>query len=165
MSSDTLAKSAVVPGTQGRADLPRIVPQRRPGRWAAAVVMVLGVKAVDPQGPVTVAIIGPTLHEAAQALGPGRWRRWRWIVLPQAVRAIVPRAGNILIGTLKGTSPVRVVAVPDLPYSVQLVHHRARQVVPMLMVPTVRCTVVTSLLGIGQHHVERHCARGTERTR
>ncbi|MET7274022.1 amino acid ABC transporter permease [Streptomyces flaveolus] len=147
---------------------------------------VLGVKTVDLLGPVTVAVIGLTLHEAAyaaevvrggilsvdrgqieaaQALGLGRWRRWRRIVLPQAMRSIVPPAGNMLIGTLKGTSIVSVIAVQDLLYSVQLVYHRTYQVIPLLMVATVWYTVVTSVLGVGQYYVEKHYARGTEHTR
>ncbi|CAM5527821.1 Amino acid ABC transporter, permease OS=Streptomyces glaucescens OX=1907 GN=SGLAU_07710 PE=3 SV=1 [Streptomyces glaucescens] len=99
---------------------------------------ILGVKTVDLLGPVAVAVIGLTLHEAAyaaevvrggilsvgggqieaaQALGLSRWRRWWRIVLPQAMRSIVPPAGNMLIGTLKGTSIVSVIAVQDLLYS------------------------------------------------
>ncbi|MFE7973263.1 amino acid ABC transporter permease [Streptomyces shenzhenensis] len=147
---------------------------------------ILGVKTVDLLGPITVAIIGLTLHEAAyaaevvrggilsvdrgqveaaQALGLGRWRRWRRIVLPQAMRAIVPPAGNMLIGTLKGTSIVSVIAVSDLLFSVQLIYHRTYQVIPLLMVATLWYTVVTSVLGIGQHYVERHYARGSEARR
>lgn len=147
---------------------------------------ILGVRTVDLLGPVTVAVIGLTLHEAAyaaevvrggilsvdrgqieaaQALGLSRWRRWWRIVLPQAMRSIVPPAGNMLIGTLKGTSIVSVIAVQDLLYSVQLVYHRTYQVIPLLMVATVWYTVVTSVLGVGQHYVEKHYARGAERTR
>lgn len=143
---------------------------------------ILGVKTVDLLGPVTIAIIGLTLHEAAYAaevvrggilsvergqieaaesLGLGRWRRLRRIVLPQAMRSIVPPAGNMLIGTLKGTSIVSVIAVQDLLYSVQLVYHRTYQVVPLLLVATIWYTVVTSVLSVGQHYVEKHYARGT----
>ncbi|MER5945866.1 amino acid ABC transporter permease [Streptomyces sp. NPDC001904] len=145
---------------------------------------LLGVKTVDLFGPVTVAIIGLTLHEAAyaaevvrggilsvdrgqveaaQALGLSRYRRWRRIVLPQAMRAIVPPAGNMLIGTLKGTSIVSIIAVQDLLYSVQLVYHRTYQVIPLLLVATIWYIVVTSLLSVGQYYVERHYARGTQR--
>nr|BFD85677.1 amino acid ABC transporter permease [Streptomyces sp. Xyl84] len=147
---------------------------------------VLGVKTVDLLGPVTVAVVGLTLHEAAyaaevvrggilsvdrgqseaaQALGLSQWRRLRRIVLPQAMRSIVPPAGNMLIGTLKGTSIVSVIAVQDLLYSAQLVYHQTYQVIPLLMVATLWYTVVTSVLSIGQHYVEKHYARGTERTR
>ncbi|MEV1022708.1 amino acid ABC transporter permease [Streptomyces sp. NPDC050264] len=145
---------------------------------------LLGVKTVDLFGPVTVAIIGLTLHEAAyaaevvrggilsvergqieaaQALGLSRFRRWRRIVLPQAMRSIVPPAGNMLIGTLKGTSIVSVIAVQDLLYSVQLVYHRTYQVIPLLLVATIWYIVVTSLLSVGQYCIERHYARGTTR--
>ncbi|MFD5123814.1 amino acid ABC transporter permease [Streptomyces sp. NPDC058385] len=147
---------------------------------------ILGIRTVDLFGPVTVAIIGLTLHEAAyaaevvrggilsvdrgqteaaQALGLSRSRRWRRIILPQAMRSIVPPAGNMLIGTLKGTSIVSVIAVQDLLYSVQLVYHRTYQVIPMLLVATIWYVVVTSLLSAGQFYVERHYARGSERTR
>jgi polar amino acid transport system permease protein len=144
---------------------------------------ILGVRTVDLLTPIAVAIIGLTLHEAAyaaevvrggilsvdrgqieaaQALGLSRWRRWRRIILPQAMRTIVPPAGNMLIGTLKGTSIVSVIAVSDLLFSVQLVYHRTYQVIPLLMVATLWYTVVTSVLGVGQYYVERYYARGTE---
>ncbi|WP_326602839.1 amino acid ABC transporter permease [Streptomyces sp. NBC_01799] len=147
---------------------------------------ILGVRTVNLLGPVTVAVIGLTLHEAAyaaevvrggilsvergqieaaQSLGLGAWRRFRRIVLPQAMRSIVPPAGNMLIGTLKGTSIVSIIAVQDLLYSVQLVYHRTYQVIPLLLVATLWYVVVTSLLSVGQHYIERHYARGTAGTR
>lgn len=147
---------------------------------------ILGVRTVNLLGPVAVAVVGLTLHEAAyaaevvrggvlsvdrgqieaaQSLGLGPWRRLRRIVLPQAMRSIVPPAGNMLIGTLKGTSIVSVIAVQDLLYSVQLVYHRTYQVIPLLLVATLWYAVVTSLLGIGQHYVERYYARGTASAR
>ncbi|MFI0788023.1 amino acid ABC transporter permease [Streptomyces lydicus] len=143
---------------------------------------ILGVRTVDLLDPVAIAVIGLTLHEAAyaaevvrggilsvekgqleaaQSLGLGAWRRLRRIVLPQAMRAIVPPAGNMLIGTLKGTSIVSVIAVQDLLYSVQLVYHRTYQVIPLLLVATLWYVVVTSVLSAGQYLVERHYARGT----
>lgn len=143
---------------------------------------ILGVRTVNLLDPVGVAVIGLTLHEAAyaaevvrggilsvdkgqleaaQSLGLGAWRRLRRIVLPQAMRAIVPPAGNMLIGTLKGTSIVSVIAVQDLLYSVQLVYHRTYQVIPLLLVATLWYVVVTSVLSAGQFFVERHYARGT----
>ncbi|KQX11375.1 amino acid ABC transporter permease [Streptomyces sp. Root431] len=143
---------------------------------------VLGVHTVNLLGPVSVAVIGLTLHEAAyaaevvrggilsvdrgqieaaQSLGLGRWRRLTRIVLPQAMRSIVPPAGNMLIGTLKGTSIVSVIAVQDLLYSTQLVYHRTYEVIPLLLVATLWYVAVTSVLSLGQHYVERYYARGT----
>ncbi|MGW5253933.1 amino acid ABC transporter permease [Streptomyces sp. NPDC004012] len=159
---------------------------------------ILGVRTVNLFAPVTVAVVGLTLHEAAyaaedggpparaksrvgerggilsvdggqfeaaQALGLSRWLRWRRIVLPQAMRAIVPAAANMLIGTLKGTSIVSVIAVQDLLHSAQLVHHRTYQVIPLLMVATLWYVLVTSVLSVGRHYVEKHYARGAERAR
>ncbi|MEU2223970.1 amino acid ABC transporter permease [Streptomyces sp. NPDC018347] len=147
---------------------------------------VFGVKTVNLLSPVAVAIVGLTLHEAAyaaevvrggilsvdrgqieaaQALGLSRWRRWWRIVLPQAMRSIVPPAGNMLIGTLKGTSIVSVIAVNDLLFSTQLIYHRTYQVIPLLMVATLWYAVVTTVLGIGQTYVEKYYARGTENAR
>ncbi|MGW1836629.1 amino acid ABC transporter permease [Streptomyces sp. BBFR2] len=143
---------------------------------------ILGVRTVTLLSPPAIAVIGLTLHEAAyaaevvragilsvdrgqteaaQSLGLGRWRRLRRIVLPQAMRSIVPPAGNMLIGTLKGTSVVSMIAVSDLLYSVQLIYHRTYQVIPMLLVATVWYVIITSLLSVGQHYVERRYARGT----
>ncbi|GAA1288017.1 amino acid ABC transporter permease [Saccharothrix xinjiangensis] len=137
-------------------------------------------------GPMTAVIIGLVLHEAAYAaevvrggilsveagqveaglaLGMGRGRILRRIVLPQAMRSIVPGAGNLLIGTLKGTSIVSVLAVQDLLHSVQLIYNRNYLVIPLLLVATLWYVVITSLLSIGQHYVERYYSRGAGRLR
>ncbi|ASQ99364.1 amino acid ABC transporter permease [Streptomyces sp. 11-1-2] len=142
------------------------------------------VKTVNLLGPTLTAVIGLTLHEAAyaaevirggilsvdsgqteaaQALGLGKWRTLRRIVIPQAMRSIVPTAGNMLIGTLKGTSIVSVLAVHDLLYSVQLVYNQTYQVIPLLMVATLWYIAVTTVLSVGQFYVERYYARGAAR--
>lgn len=142
------------------------------------------VKTVNLFGAAATALIGLTLHEAAyaaevvrggilsvdqgqteaaQALGLSRTRVLRRIVVPQAMRSIVPTAGNMLIGTLKGTSIVSVLAVQDLLYSVQLVYNRTYQVIPLLMVATLWYIAVTTVLTVVQYYVERHYARGAER--
>lgn len=143
------------------------------------------VKTVNLLGPTLTAVIGLTLHEAAyaaevvrggilsveagqteaaQALGLSRRRTLRRIVVPQAMRSIVPTAGNMLIGTLKGTSIVSVLAVHDLLYSVQLVYNQTYQVIPLLMVATLWYIAVTTVLSAGQYYVERYYARGDSRT-
>ncbi|MGW3207145.1 amino acid ABC transporter permease [Streptomyces sp. NPDC001135] len=147
---------------------------------------VFGVRTADLLTPVAVAIVGLTLHEAAfaaevvrsgilsvghgqfgaaQALGLSRSQRRRRIVLPQAVRSIVPSVGSKLVGTLAGTSVVSVIAVNDRLFSAQLIHHRIYEVTPLLMVATLWYAVVTSLFGLGRHHVEKYYARGTENAR
>lgn len=102
--------------------------------------------------------------EAAAALGIPRLRQIRRIVLPQAMRAILPTAGNEIIGLLKGTSVVYVMAIGELFYQVQVVYGRNGQVIPMLMVATVWYVFLTSVLSVAQYYVERHFARGADRT-
>ncbi|MFE3743610.1 amino acid ABC transporter permease [Streptomyces sp. NPDC059134] len=144
----------------------------------------LTFKTVNLFGPTLTALIGLTLHEAAYAaevvrggilsvdagqteaaasLGLSRWRVLRRVVVPQAMRSIVPTAGNMLIGTLKGTSIISVLAVQDLLYSVQLVYNRTYQIIPLLMVATLWYVLVTTVLSVAQFFVERHYARGAAR--
>ena len=99
--------------------------------------------------------------EAASALGLSQWRIFRRIVLPQAMPAIIPASGNLLIGMLKATSIVSVIAVQDLLYSVQLIYNQNFLIIPLLLVATIWYVIVTTALSIGQHYVERHYARGT----
>jgi polar amino acid transport system permease protein len=101
--------------------------------------------------------------EAAEALGLGRGRIFRRIVLPQAMPAIVPATGNLLIGLLKATSIVSVIAVSDLLYSVQQIYLQNFLIMPLLMVATLWYIILTSLLSIGQYFVERYYARGKRR--
>ena len=102
-------------------------------------------------------------REAAAALGLPRARQtWR-IVLPQAMRAILPAAFNDVIGLAKGTAVVYILAMPDLFYTVQIIYHRNLEVIPMLMVATVWYLVILTALSAIQVHIERHYARGATR--
>ncbi|SOB82096.1 amino acid ABC transporter permease [Streptomyces sp. 1331.2] len=103
-------------------------------------------------------------REAAAALGIPRWRQaWR-IVLPQAMRGILPAAANEVISLLKGTSVVYVMAIGELFYQAQVIYGRTGRVVPLLMVATVWYVVLTTVLSIGQYYVERYFARGAQHT-
>lgn len=102
--------------------------------------------------------------EAAAALGLPRWRQFRRIVLPQAMRSILPNAANEVISLFKGTSIVSVMAIPELFYQVQVIYGRNSRVVPLLMVATVWYVVLTTVLSVGQYYLERHYARGATRT-
>lgn len=102
--------------------------------------------------------------EAADALGLPHTRRFFRIVLPQAMRSILPNAANEVIGLFKGTSIVSVLAIPELFYQVQVVYGRTSRVIPLLMVATVWYIVLTTVLSIGQHFIERHFSRGASRT-
>ncbi|WP_031104570.1 amino acid ABC transporter permease [Streptomyces sp. NRRL S-146] len=136
-------------------------------------------------GTIGAAVIGLTLHqaayaaeivrggviavdpgqlEAAAALGIPRLRQIRRIVLPQAMRAILPTAGNEIIGLLKGTSVVYVMSIGELFYQVQVIYGRNGRVIPLLLVATAWYVVLTSLLSVAQYYVERRYARGADRT-
>lgn len=102
--------------------------------------------------------------EAAAALGIPKRREFVKIVLPQAMRGILPNAANEVISLFKGTSIVSVMAIAELFYQVQVIYGRSGRVVPMLMVATVWYIILTSLLSIVQFYVERHYAKGALRT-
>lgn len=103
-------------------------------------------------------------HEAAAALGLPKGHQARRIVLPQAMRSIVPTAFNEIIGLAKGTSMVYVLALPELFYTVQIIYRRNLEVIPLLMVATVWYLIILSVLSVIQYHIERHYARGALRT-
>ncbi|WP_172384346.1 amino acid ABC transporter permease [Streptomyces sp. MNP-20] len=108
--------------------------------------------------------VEPGQLEAAAALGIPRLRQLRRIVLPQAMRSVLPNAANEIVSLFKGTSIVSVMAIGELFYQVQVIYGRNGRVVPLLMVATVWYIVLTTLLSIVQYYVERHFARGADRT-
>ena len=135
--------------------------------------------------PVTAAIAGLALNEAAymaeiirgglisvdkgqvetaEAFGMTRLRTLRRIVIPQAMRSIVPPTGNQLISMIKATSLVSVIAMADLLYSVQSVYNRTFEVMPMLLVAVFWYLLITSILNVGQGYIERYYNRSDRRT-
>src|SRR6476659_9930584 len=101
--------------------------------------------------------------EAAQSLGMTRLLTMRRIILPQAMRVIIPPTGNETISMLKTTSLVSVIAVTDLLYSVEIIYARTYQTIPLLIVASLWYLIVTSVLSFGQYYVERYYARGSSR--
>lgn len=131
--------------------------------------------------PLTAAVIGFTLHEtaylaeivrsgvlsvdrgqteAATALGMPPWTGFRRIVLPQALRVIVPPIANETVSVLKSTSLVSVISLSDLLYSVQIIYARTFQTIPLLIVAAIWYLIITSILSVGQYYVERRFGRG-----
>jgi polar amino acid transport system permease protein len=101
--------------------------------------------------------------EAAQSLGMSRTKTiWR-IVLPQAMRVIVPPTGNETISMLKTTSLVSVIAFPEILYAVQNIYAVNYQVIPLLFVACFWYLILTTLLSIGQFYIERYYGRGASR--
>jgi polar amino acid transport system permease protein len=116
-----------------------------------AEIVRAGILSVDP---------GQT--EASAALGMSRSQAMRRVVLPQAMRVIVPPTGNDTIAMLKDTSLVAFVPVTnELFFQLQAVGNRTFQVFPMLVAACIWYLILTSLLLVAQYYIERHFARGT----
>jgi polar amino acid transport system permease protein len=134
--------------------------------------------------PMTAAIVGLALNEAAymaeiirggllsvdrgqaetaEAFGMTKARALRRIIIPQAMRSIVPPTGNQLISMIKATSLVSVIAMADLLYSVQSIYNRTFEIVPMLMVAVIWYLLITSVLNIGQSYIEAYYGRSDRR--
>lgn len=99
--------------------------------------------------------------EAAQAIGMTKTKIWTRILIPQAMRIIIPPTGNETIGVLKLTS--LVLAVPftlDLTFATNAIANRTYLPVPLLLVAATWYLFITSLLMVGQHYLERYYGRG-----
>ncbi|WP_312778280.1 amino acid ABC transporter permease [Pseudescherichia sp.] len=103
-------------------------------------------------------------YEAAAALGLPAWRRTLRIILPQALRTILPSGFNEIISLAKGTAMVYVLAMPELFYTIQMIYNRTQEVIPLLMVGAVWYLAITSVLSIIQYLVERALARSERRS-
>lgn len=157
-----------------------LVPQLTIGIPFTGVVF-LSVKTNDVINKFTAALIGLTLiqaayvgeiyragilsvpkaqYEAAGAIGMTKARAMRRIIMPQAIRVIIPPLSNELITLFKSTSLVSVIGFTELLTSVQLVYGRTYQTIPMLLVACLWYLVLTSLAMVGQSALERHFSRG-----
>jgi polar amino acid transport system permease protein len=92
-----------------------------------------------------------------------RLQTMRRIVLPQAMRVIVPPTGNETISMLKNTALVSVIALTDLLYASQLIYSQNYKTIPLLLVASIWYLIVTTLLSIGQYYIERRYGRGSTR--
>ncbi|HET6874383.1 MAG TPA: ABC transporter permease subunit, partial [Acidimicrobiales bacterium] len=95
--------------------------------------------------------------------GMGRLMTLRLVVLPQAMRVIIPPTGNETISMLKTSSLASVVVLTELLFSVQTIYAQTFQTVPMLIVASLWYLAVTTVLVAGQYYIERYYARGSSR--
>lgn len=103
-------------------------------------------------------------HEAAQALGLPRRRQFVRVILPQALRSIVPAFVNQIVGLLKASSLLFYVSLLDLFGVVQnLSSTYPTDIIPLLVVATIWYLVLTSAVSVVQYYVERWTARGSVR--
>jgi polar amino acid transport system permease protein len=109
--------------------------------------------------------VGEGQTDAAAALGMTRLKTLRLVVLPQAMRVIIPPTGNETIGMLKTTSLVgATIAYPELTYVVTQVYAVNFLIIPWLLIASVWYLIMTSILTVGQYYIERYFARGALRT-
>jgi polar amino acid transport system permease protein len=102
--------------------------------------------------------------QAAQSLGMGRLQIMRLIVLPQAMRVIIPPTGNETISMLKNTSLVIVLgSVFDLLFAASQIYAANFQTIPLLIVASAWYLAMTSVLYVGQYFIERRFGRGFSR--
>jgi polar amino acid transport system permease protein len=101
--------------------------------------------------------------EAASAIGLNRVKTMWRIVIPQAMRVIVPPTGNETISMLKTTALASVIAVTELLYAAQLIYSVNYKTIPLLLVASTWYLVLTSILMTGQYYVERYYAKGSSR--
>ncbi|NEB93912.1 amino acid ABC transporter permease [Streptomyces bauhiniae] len=120
----------------------------------ASEIVRAGIQSVDP---------GQT--EAAHSLGMRPALTMRRIVLPQAMRVIIPPMGNETINMLKMTALVSVIAAHDLMSNIQDVYAQNYQVIPMLMVASLWYLALVSLLSLPQAWLERRYGRGRSASR
>jgi len=99
--------------------------------------------------------------EAATALGLTRRQSLVKVILPQAMRVIIPPTGNEFIGMLKSTSLVSVLSVADLLYSAQIISSTNLQIMPLLFVACIWYIVLTTIFNFGQGFIERYFGRGS----
>jgi len=135
------------------------------GQFSTAVIGLTLVQAAYTAEIIRGGILGVDqgLFEAAAALGLPSSRRTLRIILPQALRSIIPTGFNEIISLAKGTAMVYVLAMPELFYTIQMVYNRTQQVIPLLMVAAVWYLLITTVLSVFQHYVERWLARGATR--
>ena len=101
--------------------------------------------------------------EAAKSIGMSRGQSLRHIIIPQAMRVIIPPSGNEIISMLKTTSIAVAIGLPELMYQTENIAARTYQVMPLLIVASLWYLAITTIMSIGQFYVERHYAKGALR--
>ncbi len=98
--------------------------------------------------------------EASHAMGFSRMETLRHVVIPQAMKIILPPVGNETISMLKTTSLVIVIGVGDLLYNAQQIYARNLQQIPLLIVASLWYILLTTILSLVQARVEKRYSRG-----
>jgi polar amino acid transport system permease protein len=95
-------------------------------------------------------------REAARALGLRPIQTLWTVVLPQAIRLIIPPTGNQAIGMLKASAIVSVIGMEDLLTQAQHIYARNFLVIELLFVASIWYLAITTVASVGQHYLEQH---------
>jgi polar amino acid transport system permease protein len=98
--------------------------------------------------------------EAAKSIGMTRLQTLFRIVLPQAMRVIIPPVGNEVISMVKLTSIASVIQYSEILRNAQTIYYANARVIELLIVAAIWYLAVVTILQIGQHFLEKHFARG-----
>jgi polar amino acid transport system permease protein len=146
---------------------------------------VLGHRTVDLMTPFLAALLGLGINEgaymaeivraginsvdegqteAAQALGMHRMLVMRRVVLPQAMRVIIPPTGNEFINMLKTSSLASVITYPELLLVARGIYTTNLLIFELLFTAAIWYLILTSVFSVGQYYLERRFARGASRS-
>lgn len=131
-----------------------------------AAMLALGIQ----QGAYTSEVVRGGLlsvdvgqYEAARSIGMGQLLMLRRIVLPQAMRVILPPIGNEVIGMVKITSLASVIQYSEILHNAQVVYYANTRVLELLLVASFWYLAAVSVLSVVQMYIERYFARGAKR--
>ncbi|MBK3624571.1 amino acid ABC transporter permease [Streptomyces sp. MBT49] len=131
---------------------------------AVAALLALGLNEAAYASEIVragIQSVDPGQAEAAHSLGMRPAMTMRRIVLPQAMRVIIPPMGNETINMLKMTALVSVISAHDLMSNIQDVYGQNYQVIPMLVVASIWYLALVTVLSLPQAWLERRYGRGT----
>jgi polar amino acid transport system permease protein len=101
--------------------------------------------------------------EASHALGMTQGLTLRRVILPQAMRVIIPPTGNEFVNMLKSSSLASAAQYTELLRVTQTVAGSNLELIPMLFVAAIWYLILTSVFSVGQYYLERRFARGAQR--
>lgn len=107
-----------------------------------------------------ISSIDPGQRDAGRAIGMKPGLMMTRVILPQAMRVVLPPTGNQVISMLKGTSLVSVLAISDLLYSAQIIYALNYKTIPLLLVACIWYLVMTTVLTFFQGKLEQRYGRG-----
>ena len=104
-------------------------------------------------------------YESARTIGMTQMKMLRRIVLPQAMRVMVPPVGNEVIGMVKLTSLASVIQFSEILHNAQVIYYANTRVLELLLVASFWYLVVVSVLSVIQQRIERYYGRGSKSIR